>query len=103
MATIMLMHWREVTPDQYDPARETVGWDRDTPTGAKLHVSGFSDDGLHVTDVWDSEGSFNTFLQDRLQPAIQEIGIQGQPEVKFFPMHGVFAPALGKNEQVSDL
>jgi hypothetical protein len=103
MATIMLMHWREATPEQYDRARETVGWDRDVPAGAKLHISGFSDDGLHVTDVWESEQSFNSFMERRLQPAIQEIGIQGQPEVTFFPVHGVFAPALGHSEQVSDL
>ena len=103
MATIMLMHWREATPDQYDQARQKVRWDQDTPTGAKLHVSGFGDDGLHVTDVWESEQAFNDFLQQRLTPAIQEVGIQGQPDVKFFPLHGVYAPALGKNEQVSDL
>jgi hypothetical protein len=103
VATVMLMHWREATPDQYDRVRELVGWDRDTPPGAKLHVSGFGDDGLHATDVWDSEQSFNTFMEQRLGPAIQEIGIQGQPDVKFFPLRGVFAPALGKYEQVSDL
>jgi hypothetical protein len=80
-----------------------VGWDRDVPNGAKLHVSGFADDGLHVTDVWESEQAFNTFFEQRLQPAIAEIGIEGQPDVKFFPLHGVFAPALGGNEQRSDL
>jgi hypothetical protein len=103
MATVMLMHWREATRDQYDQARARVGWDRDVPDGAKLHVSGFADDGLHVTDVWESEQAFNAFMEHRLAPAIQEIGIEGKPEVKFFPLHGVFAPALGKNEQVSDL
>jgi hypothetical protein len=103
VATIMLMHWREATPDQYDQAREKVGWDRNVPTGAKLHVSGFGDDGLHVTDVWESEQAFNTFMEQRLAPVVQEIGIQGQPDVKFFPVRGVFVPALGQNEQVSDL
>lgn len=103
MATVMLMHWREATPDQYDRARQQVGWDREVPDGAKLHVSAFGDDGLHVTDVWDSEDAFNAFMQQRLAPAIQEIGIAGQPEVAFFPLHGVFAPAFGKNEQVSSI
>jgi hypothetical protein len=42
-------------------------------------------------------------MEQRLAPAIQDIGIQGQPQVTFFPLHGVFAPALGKNEQTSDL
>lgn len=103
MATVMQMHWREATPDQYDQAREKVGWDRDVPDGAKLHVSGFADDGLHVVDVWESEQAFNTFMEQRLAPAIQEIGIEGQPQVTFFPLTGVFAPAFGKNEQVSDI
>ncbi len=103
MATIMQMHWREATPDQYDQTRERVGWDRDVPAGAKLHVSGFADDGLHVVDVWESEQAFGDFMQQRLQPAIAEIGIEGQPEVKFFPLHGVFAPALGLGEQRSDI
>jgi len=89
--------------DGLDQAREKVGWDRDVPDGAKLHVSGFADDGLHVTDVWESEQAFSTFMEMRLAPVIQELGIQGQPEVKFFPLHGVFAPALGGTEQVPDL
>jgi hypothetical protein len=103
MATIMFMHWREATPDQYDQALEKVDWDHDVPNGAKLHVSGFADDGLHVTDVWESEQAFNTFFEQRLRPAIAEIGIEGQPDVKFFPLRGGFAPALGGNEQLSDL
>ena len=103
MATVMLMHWREATPDQYDQARAKVGWDRDVPDGAKLHVSGFSHDGLHVTDVWESEQAFNRFMEQRLAPVIQELGIPGQPEVTFYPLHGVFAPALGMMAQVSDL
>lgn len=103
MATIMSMHWREATPAEYDQARELVGWDRDVPAGAKLHVSGFSDDGLHVLDVWESEEAFGAFMEQRLGPAIAEIGIQGQPDVMFFPLHGVFAPALGGGEQLSDL
>jgi hypothetical protein len=103
MATIMLMHWREATPEEYDQAREKVGWDRDVPDGARLHVSGFADDGLHVTDVRESEQAFSAFMEKRLAPVIQELGIQGRPEVKFFPLRGVFAPALGQTGQVPDL
>jgi hypothetical protein len=103
MATVMLMHSPEATPEQYDRLRELVGWDREAPAGAKLHLAGFGDDGLRVTDVWDSEQSFNTFMEQRLGPGVQELGIQGQPQVKFFALHGIFAPALGSNEQLSEL
>ena len=103
MATIMQMHWRETTPDQYDQVLEKVGWDKEVPSGAKLHVSGFDSDGLHVLDVWESEQAFDDFFQQRLAPAVQEAGIQGQPDVKFFPLHGLFAPALGMSEQLTAL
>lgn len=73
MATIMLMHWREATPDEYDQAREKVGWDRDVPDGARLHVSEFADDGLHVTDVWESEQAFSTFMEKRLPPSSRSL------------------------------
>jgi hypothetical protein len=68
-----------------------------------LHVCGFTDDGMHILDVWDSEQAFNAFFEERVAPAVQAVGIAGQPDVEFFPMHGVFAPGLGRPEQVSDI
>jgi hypothetical protein len=103
MATVMLMHWREATPEQYDQVRGKARWDQDVPDGAKLHVCGFADDGMHILDIWESEQAFNTYFQQRIGPAVQEVGIQGQPDVTFYPTHGVFAPALGKNDQTSDI
>lgn len=103
MATIMLMHWREATPDQYDQVRDNVQWDQDIPDGVKLHLCGFADDGMHILDIWESEQAFNTFFQQRIGPAVADAGIQGQPDVKFFPTHGIFAPALGASEQVSSI
>jgi hypothetical protein len=42
MATIMLMHWPEVTEDQYRSARQVVNWEGDLPKGAKFHTSWFA-------------------------------------------------------------
>jgi hypothetical protein len=103
MATVMLLHWPETTLDQYDQVRERVQWDSDVPNGVKLHISGSADDGLHILDVWESEEAFNAFFEQRIMPAVQEVGIQGQPDVKFYPLHGVFVPALGMDAQKSDL
>jgi hypothetical protein len=99
MATVMTMDWAGVTRDQYEAVREAVRWDADTPDGAKLHVVGFGDDGMHVTDVWESQEQFDRFMQERLGPAIQQVGLEGEPEVRFLTFGGVFAPALGHSEQ----
>ncbi len=103
MATVMLMRWDGVTEEQYEAARNQVGWDRDVADGAKLHVAGFSDGGLNVLDVWESPEKFGAFQEGRLGPAVQEIGIEGEPDVSFYPMHACFAPALGGAETVGDL
>ena len=92
MATVMLMHWPEVTKEQYEQARADVKWETDTPAGAKFHVSWFGDDGLHVLDLWDSPQDFQKFVETRLNPATQRIGIKGQPNVQLAEAHAIFAP-----------
>jgi hypothetical protein len=89
---VMNMRWRGVTPEQYDKAREIVNWESDVADGGLLHVAGFDGDGLRVTDVWESEDHFNRFVEERLMPGIQQVGIEGQPEVEFFPVHAIFDP-----------
>ena len=92
MATVMLMHWPEASKEQYEEARRAVNWEGDVPNGAKFHVSWFGDDGLHVLDLWDSRENFETFVQQRLMPAVQRIGIQGEPRIEYATSHAIFAP-----------
>ena len=97
MPVVMHMEWDGVRPDQYDAARARVDWEGDVPEGAILHVPWFVDDGLRVTDVWESGDAFQRFVDERLMPAVKEIGIAGQPRVDIRPLHShVFAPAVEK-------
>ena len=34
------------------------------------------------------------FVEERLMPGVQEIGIQGQPEVRFYPVQNLFNPKV---------
>lgn len=92
MATIMLMHWPEVTKEQYEAVRREVNWEGDVPKGAKFHVTWFGNDGFHVLDLWESQAEFEAFSQNRLAQGLQKVGIAGQPRVEFVPSHSVFAP-----------
>ena len=94
MAVVMLMEWPGVTRDDYDALREPVNWEGDPPEGIMFHVAAFDDNGIHVTDVWESQEHFQRFLEQRLMPEIQRQGrMQGQPNVRFMPVHATFAPA----------
>jgi hypothetical protein len=92
MAVVMRMEWPEVTPEQYEQARAMVHWENDVPDGAIFHVAFFDDGGFKVIDVWESEQQFDAFLQSRLNPAIEQIGIEGHPKVDFIPVQAVFNP-----------
>ena len=92
MATIMNMHWPEVSKSQYEETRRQVMWETNVPKGAKFHVDWFAKDGLHVLDIWESQALFEQFVNDRLMPAVKRLGIQGQPNVQFETAHAIFAP-----------
>ncbi|HEX2122969.1 MAG TPA: hypothetical protein VHL59_15155 [Thermoanaerobaculia bacterium] len=88
----MLMHWPEVSKEQYEAARREVAWETDVPKGAKFHVSWFGQDGFRVLDLWESAADFQTFVEQRLMPGIAKIGIEGQPKVELVEANSVFAP-----------
>ncbi len=103
MATLMLMHWPGVTRDQYEAVRGIAKWDTEQPDGAKLHLAGFDADGAHITDVWESQEHFDRWMGARLGAAIQEVGIEGQPDVRFVPLAGVYAPVFSREGQTETI
>ena len=94
MATAVFMEWAGVTSGQYDEVRKIVDWEGDTPDGAVLHVATFDADGAHIVDVWDSEDAFNHFMEQRLAAGVEKVGVQGQPNVTFRPVHALFTPGV---------
>jgi hypothetical protein len=52
--------------------------------GLLAHIAGPGGSGFRVVDVWESEDAFRRF-GDALMPILQEIGVEGEPEV--YPAH----------------
>jgi hypothetical protein len=94
MAIAMFMHWPGVTAETYDAVRRIARWDVNPPTGALFHVAAADASGLRVADVWESADLFQAFSEQRLMPAVKQVGITTEPEVTILPVHFSFAPAL---------
>ena len=93
MAVVMKMEWPEVTPEQYDQVREIVGWEVAEAEGGIMHVAYFDEGGFKVTDVWESPEHFQSFVDNRLMPGIEQAGgIEGEPKVTITPAHRYFIP-----------
>jgi hypothetical protein len=94
MAVAAHVVWPGFTAEQYDQLRDVVGWEREVPPGATLHIASFSPEGAHIVDVWESEEAVQRFIEDRVMPGAEQVGIPGQPEVRFYPVHALFTPGF---------
>ncbi|MGH3426044.1 MAG: hypothetical protein ACRDQZ_00455 [Mycobacteriales bacterium] len=103
MATVIQLHWREATPELYEQIRHAANWEADRPPGAILHLVGFAEDGMHITDVWDSPEDFQAFFETRVLPTLQAEAITTQPDMKVFELHGIYAPAYGQTTQTASV
>jgi hypothetical protein len=55
--------------------------------GGLFHWVTKTDDGIRITDVWDSKETFDKFAQEKIGPLSQEVGIAGPPEITFYEVH----------------
>jgi hypothetical protein len=92
MAIVMAMRWEGVTPEQYDAVIDKLALDDDPPSGGRFHLCGFDGGAMRVIDVWDSQESFENMMGSRIQGAVQEVGIQGEPQVEYYDAHNAWAP-----------
>jgi hypothetical protein len=92
--TVMLMEWAGTTQDQYDSVMDALALDNDPPTGLVMHMAGPKEGGWRVIEVWESRGSLEAFMKERLMAATQEAGWQGQPRIEFFDAYNLYAPGL---------
>jgi hypothetical protein len=80
-----------VSQEQYEESvRKLAGKERmespaDWPVeGLLAHIPGQGPKGFRVVDVWESQEALDHFAEV-LMPVLQEIGVQGQPEI--YPAH----------------
>jgi hypothetical protein len=91
MAVAMLMHWPGVTSDQYDAVMASLELDANPAAGGVLHVAAFTEDGLEVCEVWQTELAFHSYLEHRLLPVMGTLEISGLPQITLVPLHNLYA------------
>jgi hypothetical protein len=56
------------------------------PDGGLFHWVTKTDDGLRVTDVWETREQFEAFAEAQIGPYTQEVGLP-EPQIAFFEVH----------------
>jgi hypothetical protein len=91
MAVIWLVEWDGITQEQFADLQSRTEWATDPPNGLEHQVVAFSDKALVLTQVWKSPEHVMRFMEDRLLPAVQAMGIRSMPRVDQYPVHNVFS------------
>jgi hypothetical protein len=89
MAVAVQLDFRGGTLEQYDQVIEKMGFQKGGPggPGGLFHWVAKTDEGIRVTDVWETKEAFDTFAQEKILPITQEVGVPGPPEIQFFEVH----------------
>ena len=89
MPIAFVMNFKGATSAQYDALNVEMSFEPGGPgaSGELFHWVAETDDGLLVTNVFDSEASSAKFLEERLVPAALKIGFAAEPDVTVHPIH----------------
>jgi hypothetical protein len=89
MAVGVIVECKGATLAQYDEALAKMGrtpGGRGAP-GSLFHWVTATEDGIRVTDVWESREAFEKFAQEQIGPITMEVGFPAPPEITFYDVH----------------
>jgi hypothetical protein len=91
MAVAIVMEFEGGTLDQYNEVIQLMGLTPGGagPPGALFHWVTTTDDGIRVTDVWESQEQFDQFAQEQIGPHSATVGLP-EPQASVHDVHNHF-------------
>jgi hypothetical protein len=89
MAIAVVLKFKGASLEQYDQVVDRMGFERAGAggPGGIFHWVTRTDDGLQITDVWESKDVFERFAQEQIMPHTAAVGITEQPEISYYDVH----------------
>jgi hypothetical protein len=89
MAIAVVMELDGATLEQYDQVVERIGLTPGGPgaDGGLFHWVTVTNNGLLITDVWQTQEAYEKFAAEQLGPHTQAAGIKGPPKTTFYDVH----------------
>jgi heme-degrading monooxygenase HmoA len=74
MAIVVVNEVEGGNQDFYEQVSGKVMSGGKLPEGCQVHIAGPTENGFRIITVWDSEDQFNQFRNEKLIPAVREVG-----------------------------
>jgi hypothetical protein len=94
MSVITTLDIKDMKPEEYRAVLDQMGVETHPAAGIYLHLTTPMSFGYRIVELWDRKEGFDEFLEKRLAPTTQELGIERETEITVTPLHNLFAPRL---------
>jgi hypothetical protein len=94
MTVVSTLDVTDLTASEYRAVMDELGVERSPEGGIYLHLTTPIDSGFRIVEIWDQKENFDRFVEHRLVPANEAIGLDRATEITVTPLHNLFAPRL---------
>jgi hypothetical protein len=94
MTVVSTLDVADLTAAEYRNVMDELGVERRPEGGIYLHLTTPTEGGLRVVEIWDEKEGFDRFVEQRLAPASEAVGLERSMEISLTPLHNFFAPRL---------
>ena len=94
MTVVTTLDVAGLTELEYRTIMDELGVEARPEGGIYLHLTTPAEFGYRVVEIWDEKEGFDRFLEGRLAPASQAVGLDREMTITVTPLHNFFAPRL---------
>jgi hypothetical protein len=94
MTVVSTLDINGLTELEYRTIMDELGVERRPEGGIYLHLTTPADFGFRVVEIWDKKEGFDRFVEHRLAPAAEAVGVEREMTITVTPLHNFFAPRL---------
>jgi hypothetical protein len=94
MAVVSTLDINGLTEREYRTVMDELGVETRPEGGIYLHLTAPIELGFRVVEIWDAKEGFDRFVEQRLAPAGEAVGVEREMTIAVTPLHNFFAPRL---------
>jgi hypothetical protein len=94
MTVVSTLDVHGLTPHEYRTVMDELGVEARPEGGIYLHLTTPTDFGFRVVEIWDEKEGFDRFVEQRMAPAGEAVGLKREMTIAVTPLHNLFAPRL---------
>jgi hypothetical protein len=94
MTVVSTLDVHGLTAQEYRAVMDELGVETRPEGGIYLHLTTPIEVGFRVVEIWDEKEGFDRFVEQRLAPAGEAVGLDREMTIAVTPLHNFFAPRL---------